>query len=86
MRANYSNLSPLELSVHQTVEKYNMVRFFLNSIARQEARDFAEYLIVHLLPSIETTDDLAELDQLLRFVNTILIKYAHELDHYKVAG
>ena len=39
--ANFAQMSPEELAVHQTVERYNMVNRFLNQITSPSDKEFA---------------------------------------------
>jgi len=67
----YGELSPQEVFLHETVERYNIVNTFLNTLKNAYSRDFAEYLIIKLLPNVDTSD-LSELDSLLRYVSRAL--------------
>ena len=65
--SNYDAISAEEASVHKTVERYNLVNGFLNTLKPQE-REFAQHLVIKLLPSV-SADNLSELDDLLAFVH-----------------
>ena len=58
-------------ALHQTVERYNLVNSFLNSINDPEAREFAEYLLTELIPSC-SVHKLSDLDSLLNYINRAL--------------
>ncbi len=69
-----------------TVERYNMVNDFLNTLLEQESREFAEHLILQILPSLKS-DDLCEIDLLLDYVSkaTNCVKdKANDFDHAKL--
>ena len=65
-RSTYED--PAEAELHRTVERYNTVNAFLNKIDGSEQREFAHYLLLKLLPTIDTTN-LVELDSLLEYVS-----------------
>ena len=52
---DFANLSPEEISVHQTVERYNIVNSFLNELGKTsgtEAKEFAKDLLLKMLPLV----------------------------------
>ena len=52
---DFANLSPEEISVHQTVERYNIVNSFLNELGKNsgtEAKEFAKDLLLKMLPLV----------------------------------
>ncbi len=64
-----------------------MVNNFLNTLLEHESREFAEHLILQILPSLKS-DDLCEIDLLLDYVlkatNCVKDK-ADDFDHAKLA-
>jgi len=71
----YGDLSPKDLFLHETVERYNIVNDFLNTLKSAETRDFAQHLIIKLLPCVNT-NDLSELDSLLHYVSRALSSHS----------
>lgn len=78
--SDLAKLSPKERFLHETVERYNIVNAFLNTFkGKSDARSFAEYLIIKLLPSVDT-QNLAELDNLMAYVAKAVGK-THDLSN-----
>lgn len=65
--SSYTDLSPEEQSLHWTVERYNIVNDFLNTL-KPESRDYAQHLILNMLPTT-SVDNLGDLDLLMDFVS-----------------
>ena len=63
--------SPKEIALHQSVERFNIVNDFLNSLKSQEERDFARHLLLKMIPDVDI-DELSNLDSLLAFVSKAL--------------
>lgn len=62
--SSYGSMSAQELSVHQTVERYNIVNSFLNKLGMsggEKTRDFAQHILLKMLPMVKG-DDIADLE------------------------
>lgn len=64
-------MSPEEIAVHQTVERYNMVNRFLNKITSPSDKEFAQHLLRQMVPQVQSSD-LADLENLLEYVSKAL--------------
>lgn len=70
--------------MHHTIERYNIVNRFLNTFLDHDAKEFAEHLILQILPTLPT-DDLCEIDALLTYVDKAVKEIAGKPDSFDKA-
>ena len=68
--STFSDMSGEEVRLHQTVERYNIINDYLNTVP-QEKRDFAQHLFMRLMPSLQV-DELKDLDLLIDYISKAL--------------
>ena len=60
--------TPEKRYLQETVERYNLVNDFLNTIKDKSQREFASHLILQILPAVDRSD-FNEIIKMLEFVS-----------------